>query len=136
MDSSVSKSVIKEELRKHWADQAVELALMGRWDEAVQVNMRILDIFPDDIAANNRLGKAYSELGRHEEAVTAYEQSLQRQPSNSIARKNLTQLYVLLNRDPQAVLAEIPDGEDTDEEEDEEVPAEGEGEEDTEDSND
>jgi Flp pilus assembly protein TadD len=136
MDSSVSKSVIKEELRKHWADQAVELALMGRWDEAVQVNMRILGIFPDDIAANNRLGKAYSELGRHEEAVTAYEQSLQRQPSNSIARKNLTQLYVLLNRDPQAVLAEIPDGEDTDEEEDEEVPAEGEGEDDTEDSND
>jgi Flp pilus assembly protein TadD len=136
MDSSASKSVIKEEIRKHWADQAVELALMGRWDEAVQVNLRILEIFPDDIPANNRLGKAYSELGRHDEAVTAYEQTLQRQPSNSIARKNLTQLYVLLNRDPQAVLAEIPDGEDTDEEEDEEVPEEGQSQEDTEDSSD
>jgi len=120
MDSSVSKSQIKEELRKRWIGQAVELALMGRWDEAVQANQRILEIFPDDIQAHNRLGKAYSELGRYEEAATAYEQSLQRQPSNSIARKNLAELYALLNREPGIALGETsPDSETTEEDEEE-----------------
>lgn len=120
MDSSVSKSQIKEELRKSWIGQAVELALMGRWDEAVQANLRILEIFPDDIQAHNRLGKAYSELGRYEEAATAYEQSLQRKPSNSIARKNLAELYALLNREPGIALGEtILDSETTEEDEEE-----------------
>ena len=120
MDSSVSKSQIKEELRKRWTGQAVELALMGRWDEAVQANLRILELFPDDIQARNRLGKAYSELGRYEEAATAYEQSLQRQLSNSIARKNLAKLYALLNREPGTALGETtPDSETTEEAEEE-----------------
>ena len=120
MDSSVSKSQIKEELRKRWTGQAVELALMGRWDEAVQANLRILELFPDDIQARNRLGKAYSELGRHEEAATAYEQSLQRQLSNNIARKNLAKLYALLNREPGIALGETtPDSESTEEAEEE-----------------
>jgi Flp pilus assembly protein TadD len=106
MDMDISKFQIKEELGKKWTAEAVELALMGRWDEAVQANLRILEIFPDDVRARNRLGKAYSELGRHDEAATAYEQSLQRQPSNSIARKNLAELYPLLNREPDTTLAE------------------------------
>ncbi|KPL15334.1 MAG: hypothetical protein AMJ93_16700 [Anaerolineae bacterium SM23_84] len=84
MDSSVSKSQIKEELRKRWIGQAVELALMGRWDEAVQANQRILEIFPDDIQAHNRLGKAYSELGRYEEAATAYEQEDEEELEDSL----------------------------------------------------
>ena len=40
MDSNISRSQIREELRKRWTAQAVELALMGRWDEAVQANLR------------------------------------------------------------------------------------------------
>ena len=117
MDSNVSKYQIKEEMRKQWATQAVEMAQMGRWDEAVQTNLHILDVFPDDTQSRNRLGKAYYELGRHEDALAAYEQSLQKQPSNNIARKKLAELYAQLKRQPAVKLGEgmpaieIADGE-------------------------
>ena len=106
MQSNISKSQIKEELRKHWSAQAVELAHMGRWDEAVQTNQSIVELFPDDIRARNRLGKAYFELGRLEEAAAAYEESLKGQPSNNIARKRLVELYALLKREPEMPLGE------------------------------
>ena len=105
MESNPSKSQIKDQLRKRWAAEAVEQALMGRWDEAVQANLQVLEMFPDDVKAHNRLGKAYHELGRDEEAAAAYEQALQRQPSNPIARRNLAQLYAMLNREPDGALA-------------------------------
>lgn len=118
MSFNATKPQIKEELHKKWAIQAVELALMGHWDEAEQANQRILEVFPDDTRARNRLGRAYSELGRYDEAATAYEQSLERQPSNSIARKKLTELYTLLKRDPDVALGETaPDSESTEEDE-------------------
>jgi len=125
MEMNVSKSLVRKELAKRWKDQAVELALLGRWDEAVQMNARVLELFPEDIGARNRLGKAYTELGQLEEAVAAYEESLKRQPSNPIARKNLADLYAMLKKDPQT-LASMLDGqeeeeEDDDVEEDEEI---------------
>ncbi|MBC7232939.1 MAG: tetratricopeptide repeat protein [Chloroflexi bacterium] len=108
MDLNVSKYQIKEELRKQWTARAVQAALMGKWDEAVQANLQVLQMFPDDIQARNRLGKAYVELGRYEEAVAAYEEALQRQPSNNIARKRLAELYAQLNRKPAVPLEIIP----------------------------
>jgi len=117
MEMNVSKSLVRKELAKRWKDQAVELALLGRWDEAVQMNARVLELFPEDIGARNRLGKAYTELGQLEEAVAAYEESLQRQPSNPIARKNLADLYALLKKDPQT-LASMLDGQEEEEEDD------------------
>ncbi|MGQ9493360.1 MAG: tetratricopeptide repeat protein [Anaerolineae bacterium] len=108
MDMNVSKHQIKEELRKQWTARAVQAALMGHWDEAIQANLRVLEMFPDDISARNRLGKAYLELGRYEEAIAAYEETLQRQPSNNIARKKLAELYAQLNRKPTIPLEIIP----------------------------
>ena len=105
-DTNVSKYQIKEELRKQWAAKAVEMALMGRWDDAVQANLSILEVFPDDTPARNRLGKAYYELGRPEDALAAYEQSLQKQPTNNIARKKLAELYAQLKRAPAVKLGE------------------------------
>jgi tetratricopeptide (TPR) repeat protein len=105
-DLNVSKYQIKEELRKQWAARAVEMALMGRWDDAVQANLQILEVFPDDTQARNRLGKAYYELGRLEDALAAYEESLQKHPTNNIARKKLAELYSLLKRQPAVKLGE------------------------------
>ena len=106
MDLNVSKYQIKEELHKQWTQQAVELALRGSWDEAAQANLRILESYPQDIKARNRLGKAYFELGRHEEALQAYEECLKAQPSNNIARRRLADLYALLHREPATPLGE------------------------------
>jgi len=108
MDMSISKSQIKEELHKQWATQSIDMALMGRWDQAVQANQQILKLFPKDVQALNRLGKAYQELGRHEEAAAAYEKCLEQQPSNGIARKRLTELYAMLQREPAKTLVTTP----------------------------
>jgi len=100
MEPNISKSQIRQELRKRWGQEAVELAMMGRWDDAAAANERILEMFPDDIRARNRLGKAYLELGRLQDAATAYEKNLQKEPSNPIARRKLTELLGRLEREP------------------------------------
>ena len=101
MNLNAPKVQVREELRKRWTAQAVELAMKGSWDESVAVNLQILQLFPNNVPARNRLGKAYYELGREEEALDAYEKNLKLEPSNSIARKRLAELYVLLNREPE-----------------------------------
>jgi len=55
------KSRLKRQVSKH----AVALAMQGRWQEVVVANKALLETFPDDIDAFNRLGRAYVELGEY-----------------------------------------------------------------------
>ncbi len=79
-------------LKKYWSEQAINLALQGRWADAITVNRNILEQFPSDAEAYNRLGKAYTELARYAEARDAYHHTLQIDPGNTIAEKNLQRL--------------------------------------------
>jgi tetratricopeptide (TPR) repeat protein len=81
--------------KKQYADQAIQLALQGRWTEAAQLNREIVETFPNDVDAFNRLGKAMTELGRYADAKEAYEKGIKIDPLNAIARKNLTRLASL-----------------------------------------
>jgi len=81
--------------KKQHADQAIQLALQGRWNEAAQLNRDIIETFPSDVDAYNRLGKALTELGRYGDAKNAYMKAIEFDPLNSIARKNLTRLAAL-----------------------------------------
>jgi hypothetical protein len=81
--------------KKQHADQAIQLALQGRWAEAAQLNRDIVESFPGDDDAYNRLGKALTELGRYGGARDAYMKALEIDPLNSIARKNLDRLASL-----------------------------------------
>ena len=81
--------------RKQQTDAAIQLALQGRWDEAVNLNKSIISRFPTDVDAYNRLGKAMTELGRYGEAREAYRKAQEIDPLNSIARKNLSRLAAL-----------------------------------------
>jgi len=80
--------------RQH-AEQAIQLALQGRWTEAAELNRGIIESFPHDVDAYNRLGKAMTELGQYGAAKDAYMKALEIDPLNSIARKNLTRLATL-----------------------------------------
>jgi hypothetical protein len=82
--------------KSQYADEAVQLAIAGQWEEAVELNRFILDKFGADEEAQNRLGKALTELGQLEEAKAAYESALKINPLNTIARKNSTKLETLL----------------------------------------
>src|ERR1700690_122859 len=79
-------------LRRELNESAVRLALESKWDEAVEVNQRLLTLTPHDLSTLNRLGKALSEVGRYTEAKKAYADALEIDPGNNIARKNLDRL--------------------------------------------
>jgi len=85
----------KARLKKQWTDLAIQQALASQWEEAVITNRNILNLFPSEPDAYNRLGKAYSELGQYAEARQAYTQTLKYNPDNTIARKNLERLAQL-----------------------------------------
>jgi tetratricopeptide (TPR) repeat protein len=74
------------------SEQAISLAMKTRWDGAAQINREILDLFPNEVDAFNRLGKALTELGRYAEARDAYAQAVKLDPLNGIASKNLQRL--------------------------------------------
>ncbi len=85
----------RAKVKRQQSEAAIQLALQGRWAEAVQLNRAIIESFPTDVDAFNRLGKAMTELGRYGEAREAYMKALEADPLNTIARKNLARLATL-----------------------------------------
>lgn len=85
----------KARLRQRLSKEAIDLALQGRWEEAEALNRDIIEKFPSDVEAHNRLGRALTELGSFEAAKEAYLKALELAPENSIAKKNLARLNSL-----------------------------------------
>jgi tetratricopeptide (TPR) repeat protein len=81
-------------LRRQRVEQAIQLALESRWKEAAALNRSIISMFPSDVDAYNRLGKALMEMGEYDDARVAYRKALELEPLNTIARKNLERLEV------------------------------------------
>jgi len=79
-------------LRRQGSKQAIALAMQGRWREAVAVNKSLIESFPSDVDAYNRLGRAYIELGEYSQAREAYQRAVEIAPYNTIAKKNLRRL--------------------------------------------
>jgi len=71
------------------------MATESRWQEAVAANQGMIEVFPSDVDAYNRLGRAHMELGDHKKAKEAYSKALELEPTNNIARKNLDRLSLL-----------------------------------------
>jgi len=82
-------------LRQQRSKDAIDLAMQGRWREAEAVNREIIEHFPKDVDAYNRLGRACIELGEYLQAKEAYNQAVEIDPYNVIAKKNLQRLSYL-----------------------------------------
>lgn len=91
----------KVKLSRQLSKEAISLALQGRWREAVAINKTILEVFPTDVDALNRLGRAYMELGEYAQAREAYHRALELDPYNRIAQKNLSRLEQLKETVPK-----------------------------------
>lgn len=72
--------------------QAIQTALTGDWDNAIELNEQILKEEPDDINTLNRLGFAFLSVGNSKEAKTVYEKVLSLDMKNPIAIRNLKRL--------------------------------------------
>lgn len=77
---------------EEYAKKAIDLAMQGRWEEAIATNRAILELCPEDVEAHNRLGKALMETGEYAAAREAYGQALELDPYNRIAKRNLKRL--------------------------------------------
>ena len=84
--------------RSQYGEDAVQLAIAGKWDEAAKLNRFIIESFGTDEETQNRLGKALSELGKLKDAKAAYEVALKLNPMNSIAKKNAARINALLHQ--------------------------------------
>lgn len=82
-------------LRQQQSKEAIDLAMQGQWQEAVAINKEIIEGFPDDVDAYNRLGRAYMELGDYAQSREAYSRTVELDPYNTIASKNLRRLSYL-----------------------------------------
>lgn len=85
----------KVRLKRQATQEAIALAMQSRWEEAVVANKNIIESFPTDVDAYNRLGRALTELGRYAQARGAYQQALELDPYNTIAQKNISRLALL-----------------------------------------
>jgi len=81
------------------AQKAIDNALQGKWDEAVDINEKILQEFPDDIDTLNRLAKAYSESGKLKKAKTIAKKVIKIDPYNKIANRCLEKWNSLSDSD-------------------------------------
>ena len=63
MDSEAVGTPGSARLKRNLDREAVNLALHGEWQRAAEVNKAILELFPDEVEAMNRLVKALIELG-------------------------------------------------------------------------
>ncbi|MFC1967758.1 tetratricopeptide repeat protein, partial [Chloroflexota bacterium] len=90
-------------LKQQNSKQAISLAMEGRWREAVELNREILENYPDDVDAYNRLGRAHMERGEYARAREAYNRAVELEPYNAIAKKNLNRLNYLKEETTVAV---------------------------------
>lgn len=82
-------------MRRRTTKRAIDLAMEGKWREAVDANKSLIESFADDVDSYNRLGRAYMELGEYQGAREAYSRALLLDPYNMIARKNVSRLQHL-----------------------------------------
>jgi len=65
------------------SEQAITLAMKNRWDEAAQLNREILEIFPNEVDAYNRLGILYAKQRAYTDAIECFEIAQSLEPSAS-----------------------------------------------------
>ena len=99
---AVFQSEERMRLKRVRSEKAIQLAMQNRWQEAVEVNRQILELFPEDVDSHNRLGKALMELGSYGEARDAYQEASRLDPTNTIATKNLARLAKLVEEQAAA----------------------------------
>src|SRR5215210_3436816 len=87
-------------LRRVLPERAIQLAMQNRWAEAADVNRKIIELYPNDADAYNRLGKALLEMGKYRDALTTYKKAFELDPNNLIAKKNVERLAHLADQEP------------------------------------
>ena len=101
--SAPSLSRIKRTL----TEQAIAGATAARWDEAADINRKLLEYGPD-AEAENRLAKSLWEMGDLGGAREHYQKALALDPTNRIAERNIDRLKLLMVEAGDRIVAADP----------------------------
>src|SRR3954469_3905366 len=82
-------------LKRQLSEQAIAAATASEWQEAVDINKRILELGADN-EAENRIARAYWEMGELAQAREHYQAALALDPTNRIAERNIGRLRMLM----------------------------------------
>jgi tetratricopeptide (TPR) repeat protein len=94
-DGNASPAINATRLKRQLTEQAIAAATAAEWDAAADLNKRILELGADS-EAENRLAKAYWEMGELASAREHYQAALALDPTNRIAERNISRLRMLL----------------------------------------
>ncbi|HOX95870.1 MAG TPA: tetratricopeptide repeat protein [Candidatus Woesebacteria bacterium] len=72
--------------------EAIKASVSKNWAEAIKLNEKILETYPEDISTLNRLGTAYSMVGKNKKAQNNFEKVIKIDPHNPIAKNNIQRL--------------------------------------------
>ena len=93
--SQPSAAVNTTRLKRQLTEQAIAAATELSWEEAADINRRLLELGPS-VEAENRLAKALWEMGELANAREHYQAALALDPTNRIAERNISRLRMLL----------------------------------------
>ena len=85
-------------LRQQRSKQAIDLAMQGRWREAVAVNRALLESFPDDVSALTGLGGAFAGSGQLEAALEPYQRASELSPNDPVLRERIGETLAQLGQ--------------------------------------
>ncbi len=95
VESSRPSPAAQTRMKRQLAEQAIAQATGAKWNDAADTNRRILELGAD-AEAENRLAKAYWELGELSLAREHYQTALALDPTNRIAERNIDRLKILI----------------------------------------
>ena len=87
-----SQSFASPCLFKTIEEEAIGQPLAGRWDDAIDVNIRGVDIDYNNQRCWNRLGKAYLELSKYKDPRVSLERALAIDLHNRVVTRQLERL--------------------------------------------
>ena len=86
-----------------FAQEARQLARIGRFVAAIEQYQRAIELEPDNPFLHYEIASALSAIDRHREAVEHYKRAIGLAPGFAEAHSNLGQIYGLLNDTESAV---------------------------------
>jgi len=86
-----------EKLKKIF-NQAVENQKGKKFNEALNLYFKVLEIYPNDLATLNNIGNVYKDLKKYNKSIQFYNKAHQLNRSNLITNYNIAILYLLLDR--------------------------------------
>jgi tetratricopeptide (TPR) repeat protein len=105
--STASSAITASRQKRQFVEQAINAARRADWGSAAEANQKVLDMGPDS-AAQNRLAKAYWELGELAKAREHYQSALAIDPTNRIAERNIGRLRQLMTDAGSRTVAASP----------------------------